>query len=120
MFVKTTKMFYLTLLCVKGLLNNLLSLYSGMTANASTTFWLSGSDLGDVGEYVWMTSGQTATFTEWFSVHLWSIESSEPDHDIVDGEEEHCLAMKEGEARAYQWIDDLCSAERFYVCDSEN
>lgn len=85
-----------------------------------TSFWLSGSDLGQVDEYVWMTSGKRFSFTAWLSVCSESFHYTEPDQELIDGEQEHCVALEGDSSRGYKWIDYLCSAEKFYICEIEN
>lgn len=72
-------------------------------------FWLSGSDLGHKGDYVWMTSGQPLNYEAWYS--------GQPNHDIKDGEMERCLSLKSG--YDYMWFDSTCFSRNYYICDNQ-
>lgn len=72
-------------------------------------FWLSGSDIGREGEYVWMTTGQPLTYTHWLH--------DEPNNYVHFGAKEHCLSFKaRGENK---WNDRLCTDRYYFICDNQ-
>ncbi|XP_063406856.1 neurogenic locus notch homolog protein 3-like [Mytilus trossulus] len=71
------------------------------------TFWLGGSDKVTEGVWVWTTSGQGFTVTDWHTrtVH-------EPNNS---NGEEHCLDMHKN--LDYEWNDDKCRNENRFICE---
>ncbi|XP_046661267.1 adhesion G protein-coupled receptor E1-like isoform X2 [Homalodisca vitripennis] len=62
--------------------------------------WVSGSDLGSTGEYVWSSTGKGLTYTNW--------KSGEPE------EEYRCVAFHTFD---YKWETRACGIERYYACE---
>lgn len=72
-------------------------------------FWLSGSDIGSKGDYVWMTSGQPLHYTHW---HL-----DEPNNYVDNGTMEHCLSFRTDVDN--QWNDRFCTYINYFICDNQ-
>lgn len=77
-----------------------------------TYFWLSASDLGQTGEYVWMTTGQPLRYNAWYT-----IDWVEPNRRLINGEREQCSAMRNN--YGFKWFDQVCSQRFNYVCDNQ-
>lgn len=77
------------------------------------SFWLSGSDLGREGDYVWMTSGQPLNYTEWYS----GGDVQEPNHVIHGGDKEQCLTIRYGSDN--KWNDRVCTDRNYFICDNQ-
>ncbi|CAC5394269.1 unnamed protein product [Mytilus coruscus] len=71
------------------------------------TFWLGGSDRAKEGVWVWTTSGQEFTVTDW---HTRTIR--EPNNQNGN---EHCLDMHKN--LDYEWNDDNCWNRNRYICE---
>ncbi|VDI04724.1 neurocan core protein [Mytilus galloprovincialis] len=71
------------------------------------TFWLGGSDKVTEGVWVWTTSGQGFTVTDWYTrtVH-------EPNN--ANGVE-HCLDIHKN--LDYEWNDEKCLNKNRYICE---
>ncbi|VDI71170.1 versican core protein [Mytilus galloprovincialis] len=71
------------------------------------TFWLGGSDLAIEGVWVWTTSGQGFTVTDW---HTRTIRES----NNQDGNE-NCLTIHK--ELDFEWNDDKCSNDYRFICE---
>ncbi|XP_063405773.1 perlucin-like [Mytilus trossulus] len=71
------------------------------------TFWLGGSDLAAEGVWVWTTSGQGFTVTDWHTSTI-----HEPNNENGT---EHCLNMNKH--LDYEWNDDNCWNENRFACE---
>lgn len=80
-----------------------------MEKTYAIAFWLSGSDIGRKGDYVWMTSGQPLKYTHWFH--------DEPNHFDHNGTKEHCLSFRTDVEN--QWNDRLCTDRNYFICDNQ-
>ncbi|XP_063405776.1 perlucin-like [Mytilus trossulus] len=71
------------------------------------TFWLGGSDQANEGVWLWTTSGQRFTVTDWHTrtVH-------EPNNQ--DGNE-NCLTIDD--ELDNEWNDDKCSFDYRFICE---
>ncbi|CAG2224155.1 unnamed protein product [Mytilus edulis] len=78
--------------------------------NQCQAFWLGGSDKVTEGVWVWTTSGQGFTVTNWHTrtVH-------EPNNSNGD---EHCLDMHKN--LDYEWNDDNCQNKNRFICVKTN
>lgn len=75
-------------------------------------FWLSGSDIGRKGEYVWMTSGQPLNYTNW--------DYGEPNHFVHSGVIEYCLTFRTvGTVYKNKWNDGVCTDLNYFICDNQ-
>ncbi|CAC5386032.1 NCAN [Mytilus coruscus] len=70
------------------------------------TFWLDGSDRAIEGVWVWTTSGQKFTVTNWFTRN-----SHEPNN--MNGNE-NCLQIYN--KHDFEWNDDNCLSRHRYIC----
>ncbi|VDI17186.1 Hypothetical predicted protein [Mytilus galloprovincialis] len=77
------------------------------TKKFQKTFWLGGSDRAYEGVWVWTTSGQRFTVTDW---HTRTIH--EPNNQ--DGNE-HCLNIHK--ELNFEWNDDKCSNHYRFICE---
>lgn len=92
---------------------SMLSIILDLPNGEEAVFWLSGSDLGSVNNYVWMTSGMPLNYTAWFS----HANHDEPNQAIREGETEHCLSLPS--YFNFKWNDQICSKKNYYVCDNQ-
>ncbi|KAG8306795.1 mannose binding [Homalodisca vitripennis] len=73
-----------------------------------SNFWLSGADLAETGNYLWMSTGRPMSFSQWW----WF----EPNHVKCDGEvKEHCVEISWD--LFYTMNDLCCSIPQWYVCE---
>lgn len=83
--------------------------------NEEEDFWVSGTDLGHNGTYVWMSTGREITFTRWF--HDEESQLQEPTHgQFCDDQPEHCMELMQ--AYHYEMNDNCCNRRKSYVCES--
>ncbi|XP_060562438.1 CD209 antigen-like protein C [Ruditapes philippinarum] len=72
-------------------------------------YWTSGNDLAVEGTWVWgYPEGIPMTTTDWFR--------GEPNNHWYDGREEDCVALWGHDSHAYQWNDQPCDIQDFYIC----
>jgi len=73
-------------------------------------FWSSGTDQGEEGRFVWMSTGQPLTFENW--------NSGEPNNfQYENGETENCLELWNRDGKGLRWNDTPCSFESYFVCE---
>ncbi|XP_037931482.1 C-type lectin 37Da-like [Teleopsis dalmanni] len=70
-------------------------------------FWLSGNDLGNEGDYVWLGTGQPMTYRKWYE--------GQPDNTA---ELEHCIHIW-GINGEYGLNDAKCSEKELYICEAD-
>ncbi|VDI62869.1 Hypothetical predicted protein [Mytilus galloprovincialis] len=75
--------------------------------NYGRTFWLGGSDRASEGVWVWTTSGQGFTVTDWHTRT-----THEPNNQ--DGNE-NCLTIHK--ELDFEWNDDKCSNVYRFICE---
>ncbi|KAK9871123.1 hypothetical protein WA026_011407 [Henosepilachna vigintioctopunctata] len=71
--------------------------------------WTSGTDLQEEGSYVWMSTGEGFTFTNW--------EPRQPDNFL---NAEHCIEIRKSNEQGYYWNDSYCSYKFKFVCEVTN
>jgi len=73
-------------------------------------FWSSGTDQGEEGKFVWMSTGKPLTFENW--------NSGEPNNfQYENGETENCLELWNRDGKGLRWNDTPCSFESYFVCE---
>lgn len=75
-------------------------------------FWLSGTDLGHEGKFVWMSTGRPVTVNKWIP--------GEPDHSQIcdGGQKKHCMKIDRFYNRA---MNNFCCEKWLnYVCERRN
>lgn len=75
----------------------------------SEHFWTSGNDLAQNNSYVWLTTGESIIFDNW--------QDREPNHLVVQGEEEHCIEVDGIKNPDFRFNDALCSKEFYFICE---
>ncbi|XP_060591267.1 CD209 antigen-like protein C isoform X3 [Ruditapes philippinarum] len=72
-------------------------------------YWTSGNDLAVEGTWVWgYPEGIPMTTTDWFP--------GEPNNSWYNGREEDCVALWGHDSHDYQWNDQPCDNQDFYIC----
>ncbi|XP_045479161.1 perlucin-like isoform X2 [Harmonia axyridis] len=69
-------------------------------------FWTSGTDMGEEGSFVWLSTGRPLNFTSWCN--------GQPDNG---GKNEHCLAIQRLGVENYVWNDRSCLDEYNFICE---
>lgn len=64
-------------------------------------FWLSGSDMGHEGKFVWTNTGLRLTYT--------NMASGQPDNSLGN---ENCLEIRD----QGKWNDNNCLVDNHFVC----
>jgi len=73
-------------------------------------FWTSGTDQGEEGQFVWMSSGKPLGWENW--------NAGEPNnYEYEGGEREHCLELWNRDGKGLKWNDSPCSFETFFICE---
>jgi len=73
-------------------------------------FWSSGTDQGEEGKFVWMSTGKPLTYENW--------NSGEPNNfQYENGETENCLELWNRDGKGLRWNDTPCSFESYFVCE---
>jgi len=73
-------------------------------------FWSSGTDQGEEGRFVWMSTGKPLTYENW--------NSGEPNNfQYENGETENCLELWNRDGKGLRWNDTPCSFESYFVCE---
>jgi len=73
-------------------------------------FWTSGTDQGEEGKFVWMSTGKPLGWENW--------NAGEPNnYEYEGGEREHCLELWNRDGKGLKWNDSPCSFETFFVCE---
>jgi len=73
-------------------------------------FWTSGTDQGQEGTFVWLSTGRPLTFENW--------NSGEPNNYKYEGGElEHCLELWNRDGKGLKWNDSPCSFETYFICE---
>ncbi|CAG2194187.1 unnamed protein product [Mytilus edulis] len=80
---------------------------TGYSGKQCQTFWLGGSDQANEGVWVWTTSGQVFTVTDW---HTRTIR--EPNNQNGN---ENCLTIDDD--LDYEWNDEKCSIDYRFICE---
>ncbi|KAG8305256.1 hypothetical protein J6590_073749 [Homalodisca vitripennis] len=75
---------------------------AGKQSGIAGLVWVSGSDLGSAGEYVWNSTGKGFTYTNW--------KSGEP--EVSDNY--RCVAL---DTFDYKWQTRGCNFGRYYACE---
>lgn len=68
--------------------------------------WTSGTDQGEEGAFVWMSTGKPVNFTSWGQ--------GLPDNS---GKIEHCLEIIKAGVENYFWNDRNCISDYFFICE---
>jgi len=73
-------------------------------------FWTSGTDQGEEGQFVWMSTGKPLGFENW--------NAGEPNnYEYEGGEREHCLELWNRDGKGLKWNDSPCSFETYFICE---
>ena len=91
-------------------------------------FWTSGTDQGEEGKFVWMSTGKPLGWENW--------NAGEPNnYEYEGGEREHCLELwnRDGKVGSFlsifflnnnfiffqglKWNDSPCSFETYFICE---
>jgi len=73
-------------------------------------FWSSGTDQGEEGKFVWMSTGKPLTYENW--------NAGEPNNfQYENGETENCLELWNRDGKGLRWNDTPCSFESYFVCE---
>ncbi|KAF4523644.1 hypothetical protein B566_EDAN010153 [Ephemera danica] len=77
----------------------------------NSPFWTSGNDIEHEGTWIWRSTGQPVTFTDW--------EVSQP--GVLEDGIEHCLFFgNHGQSRIPKWHDAPCTEKYHFVCEKPN
>ncbi|XP_045479162.1 perlucin-like isoform X1 [Harmonia axyridis] len=68
--------------------------------------WTSGTDMGEEGSFVWLSTGRPLNFTSWCN--------GQPDNA---GKNEHCLEILRLGVENYVWNDRSCLSEYNFICE---
>lgn len=69
-------------------------------------FWLAGTDIGNESNFYWMGHDESMTFTNWHG--------GEPNNWNWN---QDCVTIKYWPDNLYQWDDDFCSNEYYFICE---
>jgi len=73
-------------------------------------FWSSGTDQGEEGKFVWMSTGKPLTYENW--------NAGEPNNFRYEGgETENCLELWNRDGKGLRWNDTPCSFESYFLCE---
>jgi len=73
-------------------------------------FWSSGTDQGEEGKFVWMSTGRPLTYENW--------NAGEPNNfQYENGETENCLELWNRDGKGLRWNDTPCSFESYFLCE---
>ncbi|XP_044748047.1 C-type lectin 37Db-like [Coccinella septempunctata] len=72
-------------------------------------FWTSGSDLGEEGQFVWLSTGKPFNYTYWAS--------PQPDNDR---NMENCLGFWKIGDKTYIWNDMPCTDNFHFICEKKD
>lgn len=73
-------------------------------------FWTSGTDQGEEGKFVWMSTGKPLGWENW--------NAGEPNnYEYEGGEREHCLELWNRDGKGLKWNDSPCSFETYFICE---
>ncbi|XP_045479164.1 lectin subunit alpha-like [Harmonia axyridis] len=86
--------------------NKRISEYLLKHANGIEEFWTSGTDLGEEGKFVWLSTGKYFTFTYW----------SYPQPDNAGKLGEDCVEIWKLPDR-WAWNDNKCTIEFHFICE---
>ncbi|XP_059224992.1 lectin subunit alpha-like [Stomoxys calcitrans] len=71
-------------------------------------FWVSGTDLADEGNFIWLSTGRPITFANW--------NAGEPNnYRYENGEEENCMELWNRDGKGLKWNDspfEECNPQR--------
>lgn len=71
--------------------------------------WTSGTDQGQEGIFVWMSTGKGFTYTHWRGI--------QPDNA---GGNENCVHVWKSEGNGFHtWNDWICSKKLYYICEEK-
>ncbi|XP_044748513.1 C-type lectin 37Db-like [Coccinella septempunctata] len=68
--------------------------------------WTSGTDAGEEGSFVWLSTGRSVNFTSWGA--------GLPDNSAKI---EHCLEIARTGVENYYWNDRACNSEYNFICE---
>ncbi|KAK9878338.1 hypothetical protein WA026_021639 [Henosepilachna vigintioctopunctata] len=79
----------------------------------SDSFWISGTDLAKEGDFVWMSTGQPFSYTNWHPVDV-----KEPNNV---NNAEHCVHMYQyfNSPNFFFWNDVHCGVPYNFICETE-
>ncbi|KAJ8940568.1 hypothetical protein NQ318_012967 [Aromia moschata] len=71
-------------------------------------FWTSGTNLGDLNQWVWLSTGENVVYTNWYP--------TEPSNLVKDNVTENCIEIRHfGE---FRWNDLSCRWDAYFICES--
>jgi len=74
-------------------------------------FWTSGTDQGEEGKFVWLSTGRPLGWENW--------NAGEPNnYEYEGGEREHCLELWNRDGKGLKWNDSPCSFETYFICEA--
>lgn len=80
-------------------------------------FWTSGSDLGSINNFYWMSNGQHFNFTNWnsnkYPIISNSTENLNSDRSEIN-KNRHCVVINK--SIQLKWTVEDCNEEKFFVC----
>ncbi|KAL3285470.1 hypothetical protein HHI36_000002 [Cryptolaemus montrouzieri] len=89
--------------------NDLILTYLYNFSKNLVDLWTSGSDLGEEGTFVWLSTGKGLNFTYWGN--------GQPDNA---GNDENCLEIWKFDGKTYAWNDRSCMFDAHFICELKN
>ncbi|KAL3271946.1 hypothetical protein HHI36_022416 [Cryptolaemus montrouzieri] len=86
--------------------NSLILKYWKQNLKKVDHIYTSGSDLGEEGNFIWLSTGKPLNFTYW----------SPPQPDNA-GKNEHCVEIWKLAENNYFWNDIPCTASYYFICE---
>ncbi|KAL3271941.1 hypothetical protein HHI36_022411 [Cryptolaemus montrouzieri] len=86
--------------------NTLILKYLGQKLQKLDHIWTSGSDLGQEGSFIWLSTGKSLNFTYWAKF--------EP-NNVANNE--HCLEIWNVKVNEYIWNDRPCAESYNFICE---
>lgn len=78
---------------------------------AHRRYWTSGTNLADRNQWIWLSTGQDMSFTNWYA--------TEPSYKDKDNTEENCVEyLFWDQQRGFAWNDNNCKIEFYFICES--
>ncbi|KAJ8940569.1 hypothetical protein NQ318_012968 [Aromia moschata] len=72
-------------------------------------FWTSGTNLGDVDQWMWLSTGNNIVYTNWHT--------GEPTLKNSVNESENCVEARHF-GKGFTWNDLRCEIEAYFICES--
>ncbi|KAJ8940564.1 hypothetical protein NQ318_012963 [Aromia moschata] len=90
-------------------INDRLGKYIGEIGVGNGHFWTSGTNLADVNQWIWLSTGENFVYTNWHP--------GEPSYKNSDNVTENCVEARHF-GKGFTWNDLNCFWEAYFICES--